>query len=59
MRTQAAAAEPNRVQKKKLWEAVQPLLKTDAAATATFGGKPMLTSAGPVTTASLTGASIA
>lgn len=36
------------VQKKKLWEAVQPLLRTDAAGTATFHGLPMQTSAGPV-----------
>jgi hypothetical protein len=28
---QPAAAEPNRVQKKKLWEEVQPDLKTDAS----------------------------
>jgi tRNA-binding EMAP/Myf-like protein len=28
---QGPAAEPNRVQKKKIWEAVQPDLKTDGA----------------------------
>ncbi|KAG2493035.1 hypothetical protein HYH03_008698 [Edaphochlamys debaryana] len=56
---QAAAAEPNRVQKKKLWEAVQPLLKTDADATARFRDAVMLTSAGPVRAVSLKGANIA
>lgn len=29
MTTQAAPAEPNRVDKKKIWEALQPSLKTD------------------------------
>ena len=29
--TQGAPAEPNRVDKKKMWEALQPLLKTDGA----------------------------
>lgn len=48
-----------RVQKKKLWEAVQPLLKTDGAKVATFKGRAMTTSAGPVTAATLTNASIA
>lgn len=46
------------LQKKKIWEAVQPLLKTDADRVATFEGRQMLTSAGPVTAASLSGASI-
>lgn len=47
------------MQKKKLWEAVQPLLKTDGAKVATFKGRAMTTSAGPVTAATLTNASIA
>ncbi|MEW5302523.1 MAG: hypothetical protein WDW38_002320 [Sanguina aurantia] len=55
---QPAPAEPNRVQKKKLWEGVQPLLKTNEQCIATFKGQQMFTSAGPVTTASLTNASI-
>ncbi|KXZ55116.1 hypothetical protein GPECTOR_3g269 [Gonium pectorale] len=56
---QPAPAEPNRVQKKKMWEAVQPLLKTDGEAVARFKDAPMLTSAGPVRAASLTNATIA
>ncbi|GLC43440.1 hypothetical protein PLESTB_001557500 [Pleodorina starrii] len=58
-KNQAAPAEPNRVQKKKYWEAVQPLLKTDGEATARFRDAVMLTSAGPVRAASLTNANIA
>ncbi|PNH08706.1 Tyrosine--tRNA ligase, cytoplasmic [Tetrabaena socialis] len=58
-KTQAAPAEPNRVQKKKLWEAVMPLLKTDSEAVARFGEATMFTSAGPVRVASLGNASIA
>ncbi len=46
------------MQKKKIWEAVQPLLKTDGDRVAGFNGKVMLTSAGPVTAATLAGASI-
>ncbi len=56
---QGAPAEPNRVQKKKIWEGVQPLLKTDTSAVAGFKGRTMLTSAGPVKAASLTNANIA
>ena len=55
---QAAAVEPNRAQKKKLWEAVQPLLRTDGDATACFRDALMLTSAGPVRASSLANASI-
>lgn len=47
-----------RVQKKKLWEAVQPLLKTNGDKLATFKGLVMTSSAGPVTTATLSNASI-
>ena len=46
------------MQKKKIWEAVQPLLKTDGDCVAGFNGRVMLTSAGPVTAATLAGASI-
>jgi aminoacyl tRNA synthase complex-interacting multifunctional protein 1 len=56
---QGAPAEPNRVQKKKLWEAAQPLLKTNGEAFAQFKDQPMLTSAGPVRAASLANAAIA
>lgn len=55
---QPAAAEPNRVQKKKMWEAIQPELKTDDAGAATHKGNTMLTSCGPVTAPTLQGASI-
>ncbi|GLI60505.1 hypothetical protein VaNZ11_002668 [Volvox africanus] len=58
-KNQAAPAEPNRVQKKKYWEAVQPLLKTDGEAIARFGDAVMLTRRGPVRAASLANASIA
>ena len=37
-----------RVQKKKIWEAVQPDLRTSAAGAASWKDLPMLTSAGPV-----------
>lgn len=56
---QPEPAKENRVQKKKLWEAVQPDLKTTDDLVATFKGEhPMMTSAGPVTTKSLKGARI-
>ncbi|GIL85251.1 hypothetical protein Vretifemale_13859, partial [Volvox reticuliferus] len=58
-KNQAAPAEPNRVQKKKYWEAVQPLLKTDGEATARFRDAVMLTSTGPVRAANLKNANIA
>ena len=38
----------NKVQKKKIWEAVQPDLRTTAAGAAAWKELPMLTSAGPV-----------
>lgn len=56
---QPAAAAPNAVEKKKLWDAVQPLLRTDAARVASCGGLQLNTSAGPLTAATLTGARIA
>lgn len=46
------------VQKKKIWELVQPLLKTDANAVATFKGRPALVAAGAIRAASLANASI-
>jgi hypothetical protein len=42
---------------KKIWEGVQPLLRTDANGVAAFDGRPMQTGAGPVT-ANLVNASI-
>ncbi|KAI3435758.1 hypothetical protein D9Q98_001816 [Chlorella vulgaris] len=55
---QGEPAKPNQVDKKKMWEEVQPLLRTDDALVAGFNGSPMMTSGGPVTVASLGGASI-
>lgn len=55
---QPKAAEPNQLQKKKFWEAAQPALATDGGCVVNFRGRPMNTSAGPVTAASLAGARI-
>lgn len=55
---QSAPAEANRVQKKKLWEAVQPDLKTGEDCTAAYKGAVMHTSAGPVTAKTLAKANI-
>ncbi|KAI7840228.1 hypothetical protein COHA_006010 [Chlorella ohadii] len=55
---QGEPAKPNQVDKKKMWEEVQPLLRTDAGRVAGFDGQPMMTSAGAVTTATLEGARI-
>lgn len=55
---QPEAALPNQLQKKKFWEACQPLLKTDGEGVAGFEGKTMMTSAGAVKSATLKGASI-
>ena len=55
---QSDAALPNQLQKKKYWEACQPLLKTNADKLAGFEGKTMLTSAGPVIAATLGSANI-
>ena len=46
------------VQKKKIWEAVQPDLKTGADRVAAWQGSPMLTSAGPITAATLANGNI-
>jgi hypothetical protein len=48
-----------RVQKKKIWEAVQPDLKTNAAGVAGWKELPMGTSAGPVSVTRLVNGSIA
>lgn len=55
---QPDAATANQIQKKKIWEMVQPHLKTDASRTAVLGPHPMRTSAGLVTTTSLKHANI-
>lgn len=46
------------VQKKKIWEAVQPLLRVNAQGVATVAGETMVTSAGPLTAPSLVDAAI-
>ncbi|KAK6930400.1 tRNA-binding domain, partial [Dillenia turbinata] len=55
---QPAAATPNQVQKKKIWELVQPHLKTDASCVAMLGEHLMRTSAGLVMCRSLKNARI-
>lgn len=55
---QPEAALPNQLQKKKYWEACQPLLKTDGECVAGFEGKVMMTSAGSVKSSTLTNANI-
>ena len=55
---QPPPAEPNRIQKKKVWEAVQPKLRTGSDLIANYEGRQMLTSAGPVAAATLGGANI-
>ncbi|BFI25823.1 hypothetical protein MPTK2_1g24710 [Marchantia polymorpha subsp. ruderalis] len=56
---QAAAATPNQIAKKKIWESVQPLLRTTEECVAVCQSKPMRTSAGVVKCQSLQGANIA
>lgn len=56
--TTTRVGEGHRVQKKKLWEAVQPELNTSTDCVVQYKDKAMLTSAGPVTVASLTGATV-
>ncbi|KAM7524408.1 hypothetical protein LguiA_014310 [Lonicera macranthoides] len=52
-------ASPNQVQKKKIWELVQPHLKTDASCVAALGGVHIMrTSAGVVVSPSLKDANI-
>ncbi|KAJ4748442.1 hypothetical protein LUZ62_082847 [Rhynchospora pubera] len=55
---QSDAATPNQVQKKKIWESVQPNLKTTESCVAVLGSLPMRTSAGEVTSKSLKNARI-
>ncbi|CAO2838334.1 unnamed protein product [Amaranthus hypochondriacus] len=55
---QPAAASPNQIQKKKVWELVQPHLKTDATCIAMLDGSYMRTSGGPVVSRSLKNANI-
>ncbi|XP_021752219.1 aminoacyl tRNA synthase complex-interacting multifunctional protein 1-like [Chenopodium quinoa] len=55
---QTAAATANQIQKKKIWELVQPHLKTDAACIAMLDGHYMRTSAGLVVSKSLKDANI-
>eukprot|EP00271_Cylindrocystis_brebissonii_P014156 TRINITY_DN35411_c0_g1_i1.p1 TRINITY_DN35411_c0_g1~~TRINITY_DN35411_c0_g1_i1.p1 ORF type:complete len:292 (+),score=76.96 TRINITY_DN35411_c0_g1_i1:229-1104(+) len=63
--TQGEAMAPNQLQKKKVWESVQPLLKTSPDGTAVLlaasgspGGLPMRVAGGVVRSQSLTGANI-
>uniref|UniRef100_A0A2P2IUG7 Uncharacterized protein MANES_01G008600 n=1 Tax=Rhizophora mucronata TaxID=61149 RepID=A0A2P2IUG7_RHIMU len=51
-------ASPNQIQKKKVWETVQPLLKTDDSCAITLDGHFMRTSAGVVVCRSLRNASV-
>lgn len=55
---QPEPAQPNRVGKKKLWEAVQLDLRTGADRVAAYKGATMLTSGGAITSVSLLDASI-
>ncbi len=55
---QPEPAKENQVQKKKIWEAVQPDLKTDDGKVANYQGMAMSTSAGAVTSSTLTQANI-
>ncbi|TKY67967.1 Tyrosine--tRNA ligase [Spatholobus suberectus] len=55
---QPAAATPNQIQKKKIWELVQPHLKTDVSCIAMLGEHVMRTSVGSVACQSLQNANI-
>ncbi|KAK7404255.1 hypothetical protein VNO78_04994 [Psophocarpus tetragonolobus] len=55
---QPTAATPNQIQKKKIWELVQPHLKTDVSCTAMLGEHVMRTSVGSVACQSLQNANI-
>ncbi|KAK7341121.1 hypothetical protein VNO80_24046 [Phaseolus coccineus] len=55
---QPAAATPNQLQKKKIWELVQPHLKTDVSCIAMLGEHVMHTSVGSVACQSLQNANI-
>ncbi|WCJ32502.1 Nucleic acid-binding OB-fold-like protein [Euphorbia peplus] len=56
---QSDPASPNQIQKKKIWESVQPHLKTDDSCVAMLGEHVMRTSAGVVVSSSLKNANIA
>lgn len=56
--SQKGAATPNQLQKKKVWEGIQPELKTSEDCVVIFKGKPMRTSTGFVTSKSLKGANV-
>ena len=56
-----AVPEPeseNKIKKKKIWEKLQPSLKTNAEGVATFDGQPMHVPSGPITCTSLPNAPI-
>lgn len=55
---QAEPQTPNQIQKKKTWEELQPLLRTNDACVPTYEGAPMMTSAGAVACATLIDASV-
>ncbi|CAK8575452.1 unnamed protein product [Lathyrus sativus] len=55
---QPEAAKPNQIQKKKIWELVQPHLKTGVSCTAMLGDHVMRTSVGTVACQSLQNANI-
>ncbi|WVZ01838.1 hypothetical protein V8G54_022644 [Vigna mungo] len=55
---QPAAATPNQIQKKKIWELVQPHLRTDVSCIAMLGEHVMRTSVGSVACQSLQNANI-
>lgn len=55
---QAKPMEPNPLQKKKVWEGVQPMLRTNGDRVANFKGAAMQTAEGPVTCSTLTAARI-
>jgi tRNA-binding EMAP/Myf-like protein len=51
-----APAEPNQLAKKKVWEGVQPTLRTDGARVANYKGRALVAAGGaPVTAATLSG----
>lgn len=56
---QPAPAAANAVEKKKLWDAVQPGLNTSAELVATWKGQPLNVPAGPLKSATLVGARVA
>lgn len=57
--SQADAATPNQLQKKKIWEGIQPHLRTSEENVVTFKERPMRTSTGLVMCKSLKGANVA